>query len=72
MQGVISNMTRGEFIATRLKEMKKSKTELARALNVSNTSVTHWVKGNNFIEHVKIKALCDFLGCSIEEIYKYE
>lgn len=46
-----------------------SKAEIAKKLNVNQSSVSHWESGANSIDINRLFQLCEILGCSIQEMY---
>ena len=47
----------------------KTKAEVAKALNVSQASVSHWESGTNSIDINRLFELCNVLGCDIQDMY---
>ena len=46
-----------------------SKAELAKALGVSQASVSHWESGTNSIDINRLFQLCNILNCNIQYMY---
>ena len=46
-----------------------SKAELAKALGVSQASVSHWESGTNSIDINRLFQLCNILNCNIQDMY---
>ena len=46
-----------------------SKAEVAKKLNVNQSSVSHWESGANSIDINRLFQLCKILGCDIQEMY---
>ena len=46
-----------------------SKAEVAKRLNVNQSSVSHWESGANSIDINRLFQLCKILGCDIQEMY---
>lgn len=46
-----------------------SKADLAKALGVSQASVSHWESGTNSIDINRLSQLCNILDCDIQDMY---
>lgn len=46
-----------------------TKTELAKKLGVSQSSVSHWENGANSIDINRLFQLCEILNCNIQDMY---
>ena len=46
-----------------------SKADIAKALDVSQASVSHWESGANSIDINRLFQLCQFLKCDIKDMY---
>ncbi|MBQ9714474.1 MAG: helix-turn-helix transcriptional regulator [Clostridia bacterium] len=65
-------MTLEELISKNLKQeienSGKSKTEIARAIGVSNPTVSQYLSGRIQPSLSTLSRLCNFLGCSADDI----
>lgn len=46
----------------------KTQVELAKALNVTETSVSYWINGNSVPRPKKIEEICRYLRCRKEDL----
>lgn len=65
-------MTMNEIFSTNLRNLlyarNKSQVELAKALGVSETSVSFWVNGTTVPRHKTIDKICQFLRCTRDDL----
>lgn len=65
-------MTKGNFILSRLKNMKKTQTWLAMQMGTTRAAVNNWVRGESFVKTGQISKLCKVLEITPEELFKHE
>ena len=57
-----------ENLITEIEQSGKSKTEIARAIGVSNPTVSQYLSGRIQPSLATLSKLCSFLGCSADDI----
>jgi len=57
-----------ENLKTEIEQSGKSKTEIARAIGVSNPTVSQYLSGRIQPTLATLSKLCSFLGCSADDI----
>lgn len=57
-----------ENLKTEIEQSGKSKTEIARAIGVSNPTVSQYLSGRIQPSLATLSKLCSFLGCSADDI----
>ena len=65
-------MTMNEIFSSNLRNMlyarNKTQIELAKAVGVSESSVSFWVNGTTVPRHKTIDAICQYLRCSRDDL----
>ena len=65
-------MTMNEIFSRNLRNMlyarNRSQVELAKALKVTETSVSYWVNGSVVPRHKTVDKICQFLNCSRDDL----
>lgn len=65
-------MTMNEIFSTNLRNMlyarNRTQAELAKAMNVTETSVSFWVNGSVVPRHKTVDRICQYLKCSREDL----
>ena len=65
-------MTINEIFSRNLRNMlyakNRSQVELAKAINVTETSVSFWVNGTVVPRHKTIDAICQYLNCTRDDL----
>lgn len=58
----------GEVIDRRLRELRLTRADLARHLEVSKATVSYWISGTKRPTYERLEEIAGFLGCSVGEL----